>query len=100
MDNSLQQIFTDKIDNLTYKLYKTEQQILNMEEMARQRWSEIYEPRIHTRDYIKYRTLDEYYNHVICSRRYHKLINKKMLIESELGFCHKHINEINNMILC
>jgi len=56
---------TNKIDELTYKLYEVEQKILNMEELARQRWQDIYEPQIHSRDYIKYQTMDDYYEHVI-----------------------------------
>ena len=31
MDNSLTQIFSDKIDKLTYKLYKIEKKILKLE---------------------------------------------------------------------
>ena len=56
MDNSLTQIFSDKIDKLTYKLYKTEQKILNMEALARQRWENIYEHHSYSKDYkyIKY----------------------------------------------
>ena len=51
MDNSLTSIFSDKIDKLTYKLYKIEKKILNMEEITRQRWEDIYDHHSHSRDY-------------------------------------------------
>ena len=101
MDNSLTSIFSDKIDKLTYKLYKIEKKIRNMEELARQRWEDIYDHHSHSRDYddIKYKTMDDYYEHVISTPRYNRLMNEKMLIESELNFCHNQINQINNMTL-
>ena len=97
MNNSLTEIMTNKIDDLTYKLYEVEQKILNMEELARQRWQDKYEPQIYSRDYIKYQSMDDYYEHVIGTPRYKRLINEKMLIESELSFCYKHIDDLNNM---
>ena len=47
--------------------------------------------------YIKYKTMDDYYEHVISTPRYNRLMNEKMLIESELNFCYNQIQEIQEI---
>ena len=101
MDSSLQNIINDKIDYLTHKLYKVEKSIRNYEDRSRIIWENKYEPMLHSDiddSYILYKTYDEYYLHVLDSRKYRNLINKKNIIEIELGFCYKHIEDINRII--
>ena len=89
MSISLQENINNKIDTLTYNLYKIEQKILKFEKLARERWYNIYEPLLHSDindNLIKYKTLDEYYMHAISKNKYRDLINNKYIIETELHF--------------
>lgn len=60
----------------------------------------IYEPMLHSdvKDkYIKYKTYDEYYDKLLDSNKYKKLMERKNVIETEINFCYREVNRLEPM---
>jgi hypothetical protein len=97
MDNNIQQEYSDKIDDLTYKLYKIEMKLRKIEDHSKDKWNIIYEPLLHSDiddRYIRFRTYDEYYIYTINKNKYKKLMDSKNVIETELHFLYNQLKEL------
>jgi len=91
---------SDKIDTLTYKLYKIEKKIKNLETYNMNKWHMIYEPILHSDidDYfIIYKNYEEYYDKLLESKKYNKLMIYKNKIETEISFYYKELNKLEPM---
>ncbi len=90
----MQQEYSDKIDALSYNLYKIEKKIRKMEDNSKDKWMMIYEPILHSDiddNLIKFKTFDEYYIYTISKNKYKKLMNTKNIIETELHFLYNQL---------
>ena len=96
MDINMQQEISNKIDKLSYDLYKIEIKIRKIEDNAKNKWDMIYEPMLHSiidDNFIRFKTFDEYYIYTINKNKYKRMMNNKTIVETELHFYYSLVKE-------
>ena len=94
MEHDIKEPIIHKINSLSRRLYKINIKISDFDEIINDEFNRNY--------YISTRKKSinsdkEYYNIMISDNKYKKLMNKKLLIETELDFYNRLINSMESM---
>jgi len=94
MENGITEQLIRKIDNLSRRLYKINKKLSEYDEINSDEFNRYYFIST-TKRTIKNDT--DYYNYMLDDKKYKKLMNKKLLIETELDYCNRTINNMESM---
>ena len=97
MENGITEQLIRKIDNLSRRLYKINKKLSEYDETNSDEFNRYYfiSTTRTTKRTIKNDT--DYYNYMLDDKKYKKLMNKKLLIETELDYCNRTINNMESM---